>query len=235
MTRRLAKINLLSEDSSSMMYEWTDVILLRRERNGTFSVHASQYGEDPDTGRRGWLGTEKTEGLNSPMKIWSAVEDAADFLSVYLEWEDVIPQIAKIDWLSAAVIAAKTEKEVPELPDVDVLLSQRSLRKLGRVTLGARRGDRTFQLVMPFERWCRIIKGLGHRTREHYWYDGVRFGGSWTFAGNGGLEIAFGDGGENWSGPLADLHVIDGPKVDGVDLAKLALRAVNEAPSDSDE
>ena len=41
-----------------------------------------------------------------------------------------------------------------------------------------------------------------------------------------GRSVGYDDGGVGWDGRLDGLDVIDGPKLDDVDLARLALSAV---------
>ena len=167
-----------------------------------------------------------TKGLKSPMAIYKAIEDEAEYLSVQVEWVDAIPLIASIDWLTAAVIASKVGFEIPALPDVEILLTQRSLRSLGRVTIGAEWGYDMHELSLPYERWVRVLKGETLSIEQPYWYEGQRFTGEWSFDGIGGLVVGYDDGGVGWDGKLGGLDVIEGPKLDEVDLARLALSAV---------
>jgi len=226
MTRRAAKVVLVHRDAFSMVDDWIDHIELRRDAYATFSVWGNKYGEDPMTGRRRWFDWDKTKGLKSPIAIHKAIEDAAQYLNVQVEWVDAIPLIASIDWLTAAVIASCVGYEIPALPDADVLLRQRSLRSIGRVTIGAEWGYDMHELTLPFERWVRILRGDGWPTEEPYWYEGQRFTGEWCFDGAGGLLVGYDDGGVGREGRLDGLDVIEGPKLDDVDLAKLALSAV---------
>jgi len=226
MTRRAAKVVLLHRDAFSMVDDWIDHIELRRDAHATFSVWGNKFGEDPMTGRRRWFDWDKTKGLKSPMAIYKAIEDEAEYLNVQVEWVDAIPLIASIDWLTAAVIASKVGFEIPALPDVDAILTQRSLRSIGRVTTGAEWGYDMHELTLPFERWVRILRGESWSIEEPYWYEGQRFTGEWSFDGTGGLVVGYDDGGVGWDGRLDGLDLIDGPKLDDVDLARLALSAV---------
>jgi hypothetical protein len=226
MTRRAAKVVLVHRDAFSMVDDWIDHIELRRDAYATFSVWGNKYGEDPMTGRRRWFDRDKTRGLKSPMAIHKAIEDAAEYLNVQIEWVDAIPLIASIDWLTAAVIASSVGYEIPALPDADVLLGQRSLRAIGRVTIGAEWGYDMHELTLSFERWVRILQGDGWSTEAPYWYEGQRFTAEWCFDGAGSLLVGYDDGGVGWEGRLDGLEVIEGPKLDDVDLAKLAVSAV---------
>ena len=225
--RASAKVVLLHREAFSMADDWIDHIELRRSAGANFAVWGNKYGENPMTGRRQWGEWEKVKGLKSPMAIFKAIEDMAEFLSVDVEWVDAIPLIASIDWLTAAVIAHQKGYEIPSLPDVDVLLNQRSLRPFGRVKIGAIWGYDMHEFDLPLEQWIRVLKGNSWSAEKRYWYEGQRFTGDWSFDGLGSLSVGYGDGGQGWQGNLSGLDMIVGPVVDEVDLGKLALSAVN--------
>lgn len=227
-TRAAAKVVLLHREAFSMADDWIDHIELRRSIGATFSVWGNKYGENPSTGRRRWGDWDKVSALKSPMAIYKAIEDAAAFLNVDVEWIEAVPLIASIDWVTAAVIAKRRGYQIPELPDVDDLLLQRSLRVLGRVRIGAKWGYDLHELDFPLERWLRILKGEAWSVEKPYWYEGQRFKGEWSFDGDGFLYVGYDGGGQGWEGNLSGLDVIDGPTVDEVDLAKLALSAVSQ-------
>ena len=119
---------------------------LRRDAYATFSVWGKKCGENPVTGPRRWFDRGTVKALKSPIAIKKAIEDEAKFLGVIVEWVDAISLIASIDWLTAAVIASNVGYEIPALPDVGVMLSQRSLRAIGRVTISAEWGYDMHQL-----------------------------------------------------------------------------------------
>lgn len=231
MTRRAARVVLLQREASSMVDDWLDHIELRRGAHATFAVWGNKYGENPMTGRQQWGEWYKIQGLKSPMAIYEAIVGQANYLNVTVEWVEAIPLIASIDWLTAAVIASNVGYEIPALPDVNVVLDQRSLRTVGRVTIGAEWGHGMHELVLPFERWLRVLRGERWSVVEPYWYEGKRFTGDWSFDGVGGLLVGYDDGGVGWAGNLAGLDVIEGPKLDDVDLARLALSSVAQMPS----
>ena len=112
----------MHREAFSMVDDWIDHIEIRRSAGANFAVWGNKYGENPMNGRRQWGEWEKVKGLKSPMAIFKAIEDMAEFLSVDVEWVDAIPLIATIDWLMAAVIANRKGFDIPALPDVDDLL-----------------------------------------------------------------------------------------------------------------
>ncbi len=227
MRRKADKVVLLRREAASMGDDWIDHIELRRAANARFAVWGNKYGEDPATGKRRWGDWDKTRALVSPMAIRRALEDEAEFLGVDLDWQEIVPLIASIDWLSAAVIAQHANLKISGLPSADDLLKQRALRPLGRVTIGVVWGDEMHELQMSFERWVRILGGAPRTVEEPYWYEGERFTACWAFDGRRGLEVAYDDGGVGWEGELDDADVIAGAQVDGVDVARLALRAAS--------
>jgi len=223
MHRRAAKVALLHREASSMVDDWIDHIELRRTANARFAVWGNKYGEDPMTGRRRWMDWDKTSDLKSPAAVKQALANEAEFLGVEIDWSDALPLIASIDWLTAAVIASISGLKVPALPRAEVLLEQRALRPLGRVTVGAIWGYDMHELQLSFERWIRILGGEAWTIEEPYWHEGQRFTGCWTFDGKGGLEVTYDDGGVGWEGELRGLDAITGLQLDGVDLGRLAL------------
>ena len=231
MIRRSAKVVLLHCEAFSMVDDWIDQIELRRDRHATFSVLAKKYGEDPMTGRRRWLDWDKTKGLKNPMAIHKAIEDTAEYLNVQVEWVDAIPLIAQIDWVTAAVIASNVGRQIPELPGVEILLAQRSLRALGPVRVGAKWGCDIHELTLPFDRWVRTLVGQHFDAEQIYWYEGKRFIANWAFEGSGGVVVSYGDGGVGWEGALGELEFIEGIQIDAVDLARVALGAAKNGNS----
>lgn len=225
MSRSASKVVLVHRDAYSMVDDWIDHIELRRAANATFAVWGNKYGENPSTCRRQWGEWYKIKGLKNPMAIYKAIEDVAEFLNVQVEWVDAILLIASIDWLTAAVIANNVGHEVNALPNVDVLLTQRSLRTFGRVTIGAEWGYDMHELTLPIERWIRILQGERCSIKETDFYEGQRMFGVWVFDGDGSLTVHW-DNRIGWEGKLEELDSIEGPVLDDVDLAKLAVSAV---------
>ena len=100
---------------------------------------------------------------------------------------------------------------------------------MGKVTIGAEWGYDMHELMMSFEQWLRILGGEDDLVERPYRYEGKRFMGVWSFDGNGRLEVGYDDGGQGWEGLLQDLELIDGPKLEDADLAKLAVHASGAA------
>jgi hypothetical protein len=204
-----------------------DHIEVRSEGRGNFSVWARKYGKDPITGRRRMLYGERTNCRKSPEAVRNAIGDHAGNLSVEIDWADTIRQIASIDWVTAAVIADKAGYQIPELPTVDILYDQGSPHTRGEVEIGAEWGYDLHSLSMSFEQWVSILGGESWEDDEPYWYEGEEFTGTWSFEGKGELEVTYDGGGVGWTGGLGGLDVINGPKVDDVDLALLALSSID--------
>lgn len=227
MKRRATKVILYCGEAYTMSDNWTDLLEVRRDPYANFSVWGRKYGSD-DKGKRRWLDWDKTVGLKSPLALYKAVEDEAEFLGITVEWVDAVEEIASIDWLAAAVIASIRGYEIPKLPSFKDLNEQRSMRSHGQVRIGAEWGYDMHEISIPFERWLRIVCGESWSLSQPYWYEGQRFTGVWSFDGFGELEVSYDDDGVGWAGELSGLHILEGPVIDGVDLAKLALHAAPE-------
>jgi hypothetical protein len=206
-----------------------DHIELRRDARTNFSIWGNKYGRDPITGRLRWRDWHKVKGIRSPLAVKRALDETAQHLNVSIQWPDALLLIAGIDWVTASVIASTEGYALPALPTTEILATQRSLRTLGNVTLGAEWGYDMHELSISFERWIRILGGESCSIDEPYWYEGEQFTGTWSFDDGGLLDVSYEDGGAGWSGKLGQLDSIDGPKIDGIDLTHTALRAVPSA------
>lgn len=215
-----------------MVSKWTDHLELCRYPGAKFAVSSGKCGEDPATGRRRWLDEVTDKGLRSPGAVRQALLRHADSLRVELDWNDVVTRIAKIDWVTAAVIARQTSVALPSLPAAKEVMAQRTLRPFGKVTVGAAWGYDLHCLTMSFEQWVRILTGERFERPRPYYYEGKRFRAWWIFDGKGRLNVAIdmdGSGcgsGDGWLGAVGGVNLLEGPQVDGEDLAKLALAAV---------
>lgn len=198
---------------------------LRRSSHGTLAVEGSRYEKDSARGRHRWSAIAKSKDLRTPMHVKAALDDAAIALGVDLSWTDAIHAVARLDWISAAVIATTMDLDLPRLPPTDVLLSQRSLRALDRVEVGVEWGGEMHSISLAFERWCRILGGEPFIIQEPYTYDGEQFIGDWKFNDQLELEVGYGDGAVGWAGGLVGVDLISGPIVDDIDVARAALLA----------
>lgn len=120
MARRSAKAVLLQGELSSMDDGPIGHIELRRDAHANFTVWGRKYDKDPMTGGSRWFDWHKTKGIKSPMAVKKAIDDSAQYLNVEIEWDDVVPLIACVDWVTAAIIASNTQYDVPVLPTVEI-------------------------------------------------------------------------------------------------------------------
>jgi hypothetical protein len=227
-----ATVILLERDRFTMSDSWTDRIELTRSAGCKFEITGSKDLGAPTLEQPGNLPITNVDGITSSRALYRALNEAALMLDVELEWVDAIPLIAKLDWITAAVIANDVGQDVPELPSFESLVSQRSLtsiRRMGKVTIGAEWGYEMHELTMSFEQWLRILGGERHRVEKPYLYEGKTYLGVWMFDGKGGLVVGIDYEGEGWGGHLVDLELIDGPKLEDADLAKLAVHASGAA------
>ncbi len=228
MSRKSATIILFERGRFTMSDSWTDRIELKRSAGCRFEVTGSKDLGAPTLEQPGNLPITHVDGIASPRALYRALNDAAMLLDVELEWVDAIPLIAKLDWITAAVIAKNAGHDVPELPSFETLVSQRSLtsiRRMGKVTIGAEWGYDMHELTMSFEQWLRILVGERHRVEKPYLYEGKEYLGVWMFDGKGGLVVGIDYEGVGWGSHLVGLELIDGPRFEDADLAKLAVHA----------
>jgi hypothetical protein len=228
MGRKSAPVILLNEHRCTMNDSWVNRIEVTRFPGCKFSVTGSKARGLPTLDHRGALPITRADDITSPRALYRALNDTVVMLDAELEWVDVIPLIARLDWITAAVIASDVGHDVPDLPSFKVLVSQRSLtsiRRMSKVTIGAEWGYDMHELTMSFEQWLRILGGQGHRVEKPYLYEGKRHLGVWMFDGKGGLVVGIDYEGEGWGGCLVDLELLEGPRVEDTDIAKLAAQA----------
>ena len=208
--RRSAQVVLLSS--------WCDRLELQRNRNARFTVCAWKlFGGK-------WEPWNTCKGFATPLQVMSAIDELADLLGVNVDYADALPLIASIDWVTAAVIAEKIGHDVSALDEFAILTKQRSFRPFGKVKVGVEWGYDIHTIAMPFERWLRVLGGELYTKSEPYTYEGKVFNAQWYFNCQQ-LQVTYGDAGTGWEGSLDALDLLDGPHVDGVDIAKLAIKA----------
>ena len=230
-------VYLVEADNDNMISNWTDCLTVSRNARGRFAVNLSKYGEDAEGGGdRRWRTWDKAVGMKSPAQVFDAIENIADGHGIPLDWAEATTLIAELDWITAGIIAVKAQVQIPDLPDTFDLAQQRSLRALGKVTVGVEWGYEFHELTIRFEDYLDILNGYGFGGETSYYYDGKRFKASWSFGleeDDPYLDVSYGnDGGTGWSGKLSGVARLEGKSIDGVDLAQLLLKA--RFPEDSE-
>jgi len=137
----------------------------------------------------------------------------------------VLPKVAQLDWATAAVIASQQGFNLSPLPPIETLRQQRSLK--GDVCIAVEWGYEFHELTLSLDQWVRILLGEQYEEEDPYTYEGEDFTALWSFAADrqDQLSVTYDDGGEGWSGFFSEIESIEGPKVEGVDLGRLALEA----------
>lgn len=227
--QRGARVVVLQEENDNFCGAWIDRITVSRTTRGHFSVvsakgHLNRNGSSVS---RWATWNDPIRGIKAPGDLAKALEDAGGAMGVEVEWDEVLEHLARVDWVAAAVIAAHRSAQIPALLSADQLLEQRSFRRFGKVTLSVEWGYDMHDLTLSFEQWIRILAGESFTKRSHYYYEGSRFTADWRFepAREDQLIVGYDDGGTGWIGSLSAIDVIEGPHLEGVDLALLALRA----------
>ena len=223
---------LLESDGDSMVDNWTDSLSVSRNARKRFTVELSKYGDDSEGGSRGWRTWDKSADLSTTTQVLDAIESITDEQGLSLDWAEATTLIAELDWITAAVIADKMNVQLPALPAADEIANQRSLRALGKVTIGVEWGDDLHEVTISMTHWVDILNGFGYDTQTRYYYEGARFTANWDFSMDDDqpyLEVTYqgadDDGGTGWRGKLRSGHLYDGKCVDGIDVAKLLFRA----------
>jgi hypothetical protein len=178
-------------------------------------------------GRKRWIEIDRVAGLKVPSQIAAGLDRCAETIGVDLAWFETVNEIAKLDWVVAAVVANQRGEDVPRLPVIDVLVSQRSLRALGKVQVCAEWGYDLHEVWLSMEIWLRILGGEVVMVHVPYSYEGQACQAIWRFDVNAKeqLDIGIDNGGSGWAGDLDSITVLKGPDIEGVDIAKVALVA----------
>ena len=222
MRRRAARVAICDEERFSMLDSWIDLIELRRSANGEIAVWANKFCECPSTAKRKWRGWSKTKGIRKPSVVFETVELEAESLGFSIDWNDALPLIATLDWLTAAIIAKQQDYSMPDILSPEVLFLQRSFRRLGDLTIMVEWGYCKHELTISMDRWLRICAGESWDCDKPYLYEAQRFTSNWSFADRK-LLVTYDDGGCGWEGSLKDLESISGPIIDGIDIGRLFL------------
>ncbi len=224
-----AKVVLIEKESGSMGDSWIDRLDLVRDPRGALQVKAWKHVSTAHGRRSGSKLWSKSKTVTRPLALRLAIDSESEMLGISFDWVEILPRVASLNWLCAAVIAKSVEQEVPEPPHIDELLAQRSLARLGKVKIELEWGYDSHQLVLPFDQWLRIVWGEAQRFRTTYSYEGMRMRALWSFDGVGGVEVTYGDGAVGWTGSVLGLDYLDGPKLDGIDVAALSVEAAEHA------
>jgi len=214
------------DSSATPMGEVFEVAISRTAR-GRFSVTTKKFIIDPERPMHRHLARARLGNIKSPRDLFEALETSEKAVKGGFSWSGVIPKIAELDWVTAAVIATHQEMDIPPLPPIATLERQRSLKGLGDVTIGVEWGDDFREINITFEQWLRILLGERYEEDMPYGYEGEEFTASWRFDVNeeDQLYVGYDDGGTGWDGSFADMDCLEGPIVDEVDLANAALEA----------
>ena len=226
--RRAASVVLVEEEGDNMTGNWIDQVSLRRDSRGRFIALAKKFCEDHmGRGRKRWIEIDRVADMKTPHQIAMGIDRCAETIGVDLAWFEVVDEIAKLDWVVAAVVSSQRGEDVPRLPALAVIVSQRSLRALGKVQVCAEWGYDLHEVWLSMESWLRILGGEVVVVHAPYRYEGQACHAVWRFDVNAKdqLDIGIDDGGTGWAGDLDSVTVLRGPDIEGVDLAKAALVA----------
>lgn len=222
------KVVIHEEDCPDGAGDWISRVAVSRTKRGAFTLRAERVTPGSNYGgeRKGVI-VWSAAGIKTPGQLCSALVECASALGTDLDWEEVVAQVAQLDWVTAAVLAALRQHALPSLPTAAELRLQRPLRPLGKVRLGVEWGYELHDVMTSFEQWVRILSGASHSVTTPYRYEGQRFTAKWCFDKHSfhELHVTYDDCGEGWMGDFRDIQVVNGPVIDGIDLAQLCLTA----------
>jgi hypothetical protein len=200
-------------------------VTLSCSAHGVFSVTTKRALPNPLKPDQYRKTQEKVGNLKSPSDVFRVLDVMRGTLGIGFKWDEVLPKVAQLDWVTAAVIASRHGFDLPELPPIESLGQQRSLK--GDVCIGVEWGYEFHKLALPLDQWVRILLGEHYEEDEPYTYEGEEFTARWSFASDrrDQLQVTYDDGGEGWSGFFSEIESIEGPKIEGLDRGKLALEA----------
>ena len=222
---------LIEKDNDNMSSNWTDRLTVRKTTRGYFSVSGDKFVESNNPPyRHKWENWDNVLNIKSPQALINEVKGVAEMLGVEVEWVDAIEEIAKLDWLTARVIAGIQDIPLVGVPPLEELQSQRPLSRIGNVSITVEWGYELHTLKVPFERWIGILHGEPFHDTQPYTYEAKRYCSEWTFDTNAEnqLYVGYDDCGVGWIGNLEDIQSIEGPVIDGVHLGRAALESAKD-------
>ncbi|MCA8976287.1 MAG: hypothetical protein KDC98_16330 [Planctomycetes bacterium] len=194
-------------DNFNMVSNWIDAIVVTRTKRGRFSVYCRKLGESTWTGRgRVWETWDTVTGLRSGAELVKALVAAETYLSIALDWEDALQELALLDWCTAAVAANEYSQEWPK---VDPARLQADLESLSP--------DQVQQVLEGIESWNHPdILSLLRLLHQKCGTAGGRSASAWRWV----EERLFGDPTRIVDGAF-DASLMDGPSVDLLEVAGL--------------
>jgi hypothetical protein len=123
---RCPSVVLAEQDRFNMVSNWIDAIVVSRNRKRHFNVYARKYTEAMGTpASRRWLTLDSTIGLKDPSTLLAAINATSQYLDLEY-WEDAIAELARLDWVVAAVVAKAVGWALPAPPTIEELARQRA-------------------------------------------------------------------------------------------------------------
>lgn len=200
-------------------------VTLSFSARGVFSVTTKRVVPNPQKPGQYRKAQEKVGNLQNPSDVFRMLDATSVTIGAEFQWDNVLPKVAQLDWVTAAVVASQHGFDLPELPPIESLGRQRSL--LGDVCIAVEWGYEFHELTLSLDQWVRILLGEHYEEEDPYTYEGEDFTALWSFAADrqDQLSVTYDDGGEGWSGFFNEIEIIEGPNLEGVDLGRLALAA----------
>jgi hypothetical protein len=161
--------------------------------------------------------------IKTPDDLWREIQFYESNYDCGFHHQDIVNELAKLDWIIAAILAKKIGVEVPPVPDVELFTKQNSLRAIKCVEIAAPWNYEWHHIKISFEKWIRLIHGEVQFKSNRFGVDGKIHTAHWTLDINSDPQIYIPT---CWEGSFTCASKFKGPIVDSYDLALLTLDSV---------
>jgi hypothetical protein len=224
---RSPSVIVYEESGSGILDGFKEAIIVSRNSKRFFTVYTRTFKEKYDGAGSGeWLILNVESGMRDPRALLMSIESTATRLDVKIYWPAAITELAKIDYVVAAIIAETMNMTLPAPPSFENLLQNRPSCVRGHVEVFVEWGYELHAIKIAMRDWFQIVGGSYYSDKKKYWYEGVRYTANWVINGYGfnSLFVGYDDGGVSFEGALLEAE-IHGPKVFNHDLAILLIEA----------
>jgi hypothetical protein len=161
--------------------------------------------------------------IKNPNQLWEVILTCKNDCGLEFGYQDIINQLAKLDWIVAAVLAKKIGVTVPRVPTLKLFQTQHSLRSILGVSIAVSWNYEWHYIKLSFEKWIRLLNGETQFKSSRYGADGQILTAHWRLNVNATSQIFVPT---CWEGSFRSANSLKGPMVDSYDLAILTLESL---------
>jgi len=122
------------------------------------------------------LQTGKTISLPEPIKtseeLLTAIQKIESEYKCSFSYQEIVNEVAKLDWIIAAILAKKIGVGIPSVPLHKIFNKQNSLRAIKGVEIAIEWNYEWHHIKISFEKWIRVISGEIQFKSTRYGVDG---------------------------------------------------------------